>query len=83
MCSVLKDPVIEDVIRRMDENAEMVMLNNASLTEILNPVITMIDALDATESIFKGVESVSVAGASGTFIRTIETPTEFSDYVFD
>lgn len=85
MCNVLKNPDVNDVLRRMNENAEMIILRNSQLNEILNPITSLVDGLDtdSQDSLFKGVEGVSVSDASSVIIRTIETPKEFSDYVFD
>lgn len=85
MCNVLKNPDVNDVLRRMNENAEMIILRNSQLNEILNPITSLVDGLDtdSQDSLFKSVEGVSVSDASSVIIRTIETPKEFSDYVFD
>ena len=58
---------------------------NCLALSILNPITSLVDNLDtdSQDSLFKGVEGVSVSDASNVIIRTIETPKEFSDYVFD
>lgn len=82
MCSVLKDPDVDDVLKRMDENAEMVILNNNSLNEILNPVNVMVDNIMSSTSLFIGVNSTLYANPCKTDNK-IEFPKEFEDYVFN
>lgn len=82
MCSVLKDPDIEDVLKRMDENAEMIILNNNNLNEILNPVNVMADNIMSRTSLFIGVASALYMNPYKNNNK-VEFPKEFEDYVFD
>lgn len=83
MCNALKNPDIKDVLNRMDENATVIILKNNRLNEILQPVTALVDTLDESPSLFGGVEGVSVSRAEDIIIRTIDTPDEFKDYVFE
>lgn len=84
MCSVLKDADIKDVLKRMDENADMVILHNKKMNEWLNPVIALVDDIYSSSSKdFAGVQGVSVREAANIVMQTLTTPEEFSDYDFD
>lgn len=82
MCGALKNPDVKDVIRRMDENAEMIILRNKNLSTILKPVSTAVTMLRESVSTFNGVDGVTVAGAGEAVIKTVDTPNEFADYEF-
>lgn len=84
MCGVLKDADIKDVLKRMDENADMVILHNKKMNEWLNPVIALVDDIyNSSSNDFAGVQGVSVLEAANIVMQTLTTPEEFSDYDFD